>query len=904
MVATVVCILACPAIASAAGPPVLVLPPEVSGRVQLGERLICATGEWQAVSPEFQYEWLREGIPVASGPTYTLNAEDAHKELSCAVTATEQKTGEMTTAPSSNSVCLEGSCPTEPPEPVMLVEAPEVSPPGRAAVGQTLTCSAGQWSGRPTPTVSYRWLRDGEAIASATGSTYPVREEDETHSLSCEVTASNGETEASEVSKNSVEVAGHPPTNTDAPEVLGFAAVNETLTCTEGTWSGSKPLEFAFSWLRNGEPIASVKSNTYTVRPEDEGQSLSCRVTATNHLGSGEAGSAERPVEGRLVSTAPPTISGAPKPKVGETLKCSEGSWNEPGGQLTLKYQWLRDNMTISDTTNEHQVENGDVTHLLYCQVTAENKRVPPEEAHATSEPKGIPGPGAPTNTGRPTLQGSLSRGAKVTCSNGSWTNSPTQYVYQWLRDKVAIEAAGSSEYTVQVADEGHDLSCKVIAENSEGGPSEPAESLEGHVQGEAPAPTRPPEVYSGSGAPRVGESLTCVRGEWTGAPKPTFAYEWLRDGAKVGSNVAYTVGNEDRGHTLKCRVIATNSEAPGGVVAESEKGVKVAGAAPEPPIGGPTISGEATPGSTLTCSHGNWEGAPLPIEFTYQWQLNGTAIPSATTATFIVGSADRGYSLTCRVTGTNSEGTASALSNSVHVVGLAPSPEELPFISGTGTVGQTLKCERGIWNGKPPPSFSYQWYRDGVAISGATESSYAIEPADAGNALSCNVTAANIEGRAEIEARNRVAVPSLVKQAITENHSSGGVGTTTLPSAKVIYATLKYQLGHDFSEAHLHTILKTKSISLTFIPPAAGTLEVIWYLNVKGAHGKYKQVVLAQAKVTFTNTKKTTVKLKLTAKGIQILKNRKRMSLKGNATFTIPHQQPVSWAEGFVLTH
>ncbi len=119
-----------------------------------------------------------------------------------------------------------------------------------------------------------------------------------------------------------------------------------------------------------------------------------------------------------------------------------------------------------------------------------------------------------------------------------------------------------------------------------------------------------------------------------------------------------------------------------------------------------------------------------------------------------------------------------------------------------------------------------------------------------------------------------------------------------------MIYATLKFQLGNDFSAAHLHTIIKTKSMSLTFIPPAAGTLEVIWYLNVKGAHGKYKQVVLAQAKVTFTNTKKTTVKLKLTAKGIQVLKNRKRMSLKGKATFTIPHQQPVAWAEGFVLTH
>ena len=896
--AAVTCVLAGSAIATAAAAPVYVLAPQISGRDQLGERLICSSGTWKG-GPTFQYEWVREGVEFQSGPTYTLKAEDVHKELWCIVTATEN--GEVGKAESENSYCLQGNCHTEPPEAVKLLKAPEVSPSGGATVGQTLTCTQGEWSGRPKPaTFNTQWLRDSKAIAGATGSTYQVREEDETHVLSCKVTASNGETEASEVSKNGVEVAGHRPTNMSPPEILGFAAVNETLTCTEGTWSGSKPLKFEFSWVLNGKEVIA-HGNSLVVVAADEGQSLSCTVKAENKLGEGLAGSESRKVEGKLAATGAPVISGSAK--VGETVKCSEGSWNEPVGQLTLKYQWLRDNITINGATaSSYKVESTDAAHLLYCQVTARNGHS--EEAHATSEPVAIPGAGTPPkNTGLPTLQGSLSVGATVTCNEGSWTPKPTQYVFQWLRDKVAIESARSSTYQIKVADQGHNLSCKVIAEDSEGA-SEPAESTGEHVQGESPVLTSPPEVYSASGAPRVGESLTCVRGEWTGAPKPTFTYVWLRDGTKVGSNAAYTVGNEDRGHTLKCEVTATNSEAPGGVKAESSNGVRVPGAAPEPPVGGPSVSGEPSVGSTLTCATGQWEGAPLPIEFKYQWQLDGTPIPSATGPMFIVGSADRGYSLTCRVTGTNSEGTASALSNLVHVIGLEPRAEELPFIAGVGTVGQTLKCERGIWNGKPPPSFSYQWYRDGVTIAGATESSYAIEPIDAGHALSCNVTGANIEGSEEVEARNRVAVPSLIKQATTETHGGGGGGTTTTPSAKVIFATLKFQLGNDFSAVHLHTILKTKSVSLTFIPPAVGTLEVVWYLNVKGAHGKYRQVVLAQAKVTFTSTKKTTVKLKLTAKGVQVLRNRKRMSLRGKATFTIARQLPVAWAEGFVLTH
>ncbi len=212
--------------------------PQITGRDQLGERLICSSGTWEG-APSFQYEWVREGIEFASGPTYTLKAEDVHKEIWCVVTASEG--GEMERAESENGYCLQGNCHTEPPEPVKPLKAPEVSPPGGASVGQTLTCSQGEWSGRPKPTTfNTQWLRDSKAIVGATGSTYQVREEDETHHLSCKVTASNGETEASEVSKNSVEVAGHAPNNTKQPEVLGVAAVNETLTCSEGDLVGEQ----------------------------------------------------------------------------------------------------------------------------------------------------------------------------------------------------------------------------------------------------------------------------------------------------------------------------------------------------------------------------------------------------------------------------------------------------------------------------------------------------------------------------------------------------------------------------------------------------------------------------------------------------------------------------------------
>jgi hypothetical protein len=62
---------------------------------------------------------------------------------------------------------------------------------GTPAPGQTLTCSPGSWSGNPSG-FSYAWLRDGQPIAGQSGSTYVVQTTDQGHSISCQVTASNG----------------------------------------------------------------------------------------------------------------------------------------------------------------------------------------------------------------------------------------------------------------------------------------------------------------------------------------------------------------------------------------------------------------------------------------------------------------------------------------------------------------------------------------------------------------------------------------------------------------------------------------------------------------------------------------------------------------------------------------
>lgn len=75
-----------------------------------------------------------------------------------------------------------------------------------------------------------------------------------------------------------------------------------------------------------------------------------------------------------------------------------------------------------------------------------------------------------------------------------------------------------------------------------------------------------------------------------------------------------------------------------------------------------PTLSGDPSVGSTLTCNIGTWIGEPTP-SFSRQWLRNGTSISGATGATYELVEDDGGKNISVRVTATNSQGTAQATS-------------------------------------------------------------------------------------------------------------------------------------------------------------------------------------------------------------------------------------------------
>ena len=89
--------------------------------------------------------------------------------------------------------------------------------------------------------------------------------------------------------KGSVIKGGLLPVNSVAPVISGTATVGSILTSTTGTWIGTLPITYTYQWLRNGSNIGGATSSTYTLVTADTSNLVSCRVTATNSVGSANA---------------------------------------------------------------------------------------------------------------------------------------------------------------------------------------------------------------------------------------------------------------------------------------------------------------------------------------------------------------------------------------------------------------------------------------------------------------------------------------------------------------------------------------------------------------------------------------------------------------------------------------
>jgi hypothetical protein len=197
-------------------------------------------------------------------------------------------------------------------------------------------------------------------------------------------------------------------------------------------------------------------------------------------------------------------------------------------------------------------------------------------------------------------------------------------------------------------------------------------------------------------------------------------SYQWQKNGAAVSgaTSASYTTPATTAADSgAKFAVVVSNTV---GSITSSAATLTVNAAAVAPSITAQPANQTVTAGQTANFSVAATGTAPL----SYQWQKNGAAISGATSASYTTPAttaADSGAKFAVVVSNTAGNVTSSAAALTVNAASVSPSITAQPA-NQTVTAGQTATFSIAATGTAP---LSYQWQKNGAAISGATSSSY-----------------------------------------------------------------------------------------------------------------------------------------------------------------------------------
>lgn len=425
-----------------------------------------------------------------------------------------------------------------------------------------------------------------------------------------------------------------------------------------------------------------------------------------------------------LAAVVAGTVAISGDARYGGTLTVVASGWAPEG--LQLAYRWLRDDAVIPGATaSSYTLTLDDVDTVVAVEVTGTASGMDPATERSAVVAVG-PGTAA---AGSVTIAGTARVGARLTASTSGWPTGST-LSYQWTRDGVAISGATSASYTAVAADHARSLRVVVTATRPGYQPSSRTSGAVRVAAGTLAAGT--PRI---TGTVRVGNRLTVDTGSWPAGTR--FTYQWRVGGQVVSGQTGrtFTPRPADLGKTVTVRVTGSLAGYTSVTKSATTKSKVAKGVFTSKPT--PTISGTVRVGQTLRVRPGTWSPSAT---LTYQWRVDGRAVPGATRTTYKVRPADRGKRVTVTVTAKrNGYANASKTSAKTAKVTAPFSKTSAPRISGTVRVGATLTARTSAWT--PTASFRYQWYADGKAIPGATRSTLKLTTAHYNARITVKVT-------------------------------------------------------------------------------------------------------------------------------------------------------------------
>ena len=640
----------------------------------------------------FCYQWTRNGvlIPGADESVYSISSASLDDAGSYSVTVTNI----CGSVESSIAALVLNSMPSIQEQPA----SQEICAGSEAAFSIKATGSE---------PISYQWMKNGEEIKGANSNNYriPKTKPGDAGSYSLRVSNKCGfiESEGATLTINQIPSIEAQLSSQEA--CIGSAVA--FLVAADGT----EPL--SYQWMKNGENITGANENSYsipTASTEDEG---SYRIAVSNKCGSVKSS------EAVLTLNRPPSIRVRPASQ--ETCIGSAVTFVvAANGTEPLSYQWMKNGEYITGATeNRYTIPAASTEDEGSYSVTVSNKcgSVESENAALTVN-------SAPSIQVQPSSQ-EVCIDSAATFNAAATGTEPLSY--QWMKNGENITGATENSYSIPGVSAEYEGSYGVMVSNKCGSVESEMATL---TINSAPSI----QVQPSSQEVCIGSAAT-FNAAATGTEP--LSYQWMKNGENIigATENSYSIPGVSAEYEGSYSVMVSNK------CGSVESLIATLTINSVPSIQVQPSSQEVCIGSAATFNAAATGTEPL----SYQWMKNGENITGATENSYgipIASIGDAGsYSvMVSNKCGSTESGDAALTLNRMPSIQVQPTSQEICVDSAV-----TFSAAA---SGTEP--ISYQWMKNGQAVTGATENSYSIPSASIGDAGSYSVMVSNLCGSVE----------------------------------------------------------------------------------------------------------------------------------------------------------
>ena len=494
--------------------------PAITGTPQVGQTLTADTSAIDdadgLTTVSYEYRWSAiktvvdentgfslDVISLLSGDTsstYTLGPADAGYTFTVRVTFTDDE-GNNESLTSEATEAVAATVPTAPQSLSVAtgdqdqeLEASWQAPSSNG--GSAVTGYRVQWK-----EAEDSWDTEADVSeATETGTTYTITDLTGGVEYAVRVIATNdvGDGPASTEAKGTPaggvsEAENSAPTG--LPGIGGTPQVDQTLTADTSPIDdedGLTNVSYSYQWIAGGSDIAGATGSTYTLTASEQGQTIQVRVTFTDDADNEETLTSAATVEVAAAGPAPLTagFQGLPDSHDGSTAFTFRVLFSEDVG---ISYVNMRDDafsLSEGDVTGARRVDgrndlweitvepddNSDVGITLpanrSCTTTGAictredsprqltNSPTATVTGPAEAPPTNTPAAGAPTISGTPQVEQTLTADTSSITDEDGLTN--VSYSYQWIAGGSDIAGATGSTYTLTSSEQGQTVQVRV----------------------------------------------------------------------------------------------------------------------------------------------------------------------------------------------------------------------------------------------------------------------------------------------------------------------------------------------------------------------------------------------------------------------------------------------------------